>query len=307
MEMLSSHNDLVHEAFHVKGCGNALSKLVLGRAIHGMFSQIGYYTTVPTKEQCSAMISELKENRPFVLKLIDLFSKSSFFFERETNFVALIGKKYDFLTGEIENSKGLCIPPALYFEHLNHHVIPYSQASGYSFEGENYMVGALSRLNLDASELNPETRKDCSEYLNVFPSKNIFHNNLAQAIEILHCIDNALEILETTDFQPETKPTVEPRQTDGIGLIEAPRGNLFYLVSLNKDGKIRFGDIVTPSSQNQINMENDLKKRVQELIGKDAAKKEIVFEMEKIIRAYDPCFSCASHFLKVKWTGIKPA
>lgn len=305
MEMLSSHPDLVHDAFHVKGCGNALSKLVLGRAIHGMFCQIGYYTNVPTKEQSQKMVAELKENREPVLKLIDLFYRSASSFERETNFVALIGKKYDFLTGEIENSKGLCIPPSLYFEHLNHRVIPYSQASGYEFEGENYMVGALARLNLDAGELNSETKKDCSEYLKAFPSKNMYHNNLAQAIEILHSIDNAVEILESTDFKPETKPVVQPKQTDGIGLIEAPRGNLFYLISMEKGGKIRYGDIVTPSSQNQINLENDLKKLVQGLVSQDSPKTKIIFEMEKLIRAYDPCFSCASHFLKVKWKEEK--
>ncbi|MBU0636446.1 nickel-dependent hydrogenase large subunit [Candidatus Micrarchaeota archaeon] len=304
MELLDNHKEVVHQAFHVKGVGNALSKLVLGRAIHGLYSQVGYYTNVPKKEEIQTLVKELKENRPAVLKLIDIFSKSDFLFERNTDFVAVIGDKYDFLTGEIHSSAGLCVSPQWYFEHLNHRVIPYSQASGYELEGEDYMVGALARLNMNQKQLNAETKKECSEYLKVFPSKNIFHNNLAQGIEILHCIDNALEVLESTDFKPESKPVLQPKAADGIGLIEAPRGNLYYLVSINSDGKLRYGNIITPSSQNQINMENDLKKLIPPLL--DQPKQKIIFEMEKLIRAYDPCFSCASHFLIVKWTGDKP-
>ncbi|MFH0955435.1 MAG: nickel-dependent hydrogenase large subunit [Candidatus Micrarchaeota archaeon] len=304
MEMASSHSELVHDAFSVKSAGNSLSKLVLGRAIHGLFCQIGYYTQLPSKEDCQKMVAELKQQRSKVIRLIGIFSKTKFSFERETHFVSLVGNRYDFLSGEIHSSQGLCIPKEFFFQHLNHVVIPYSQASGYELEGENYMTGALARLNLNKKNLHPDTVRDLSEYLKLFPSNNIFHNNLAQAIEILHCIDSAIEILESTDFKPEPKPAVVPKAADGVSLIEAPRGNLYYLISMLKDGKIHYGNIITPSSQNQVNMENDLKTLIPPLL--DQPKEKIVFEMEKLIRAYDPCFSCASHFLKVKWNGQKP-
>lgn len=305
MEMTSTHPQLVKDAFAVKSAGNALSKLVLGRAIHGLFCQIGFYTQIPTAEQCKTMAAELKAVRNPVLKLIELFSKSQFSFERPTHFVSLVDSKYDFLSGDIHSSEGLCIPKEFFFQHLNHKVIPYSQASGYAFEGQNYMTGALARLNLNQQNLHADTRRDAASYLNRFPSHNIFDNNLGQAIEILHGIDRSVEILESADFKVEPKINAEPKAVDGVGLIEAPRGNLYYLLSLDKDGKIRFGNIITPSSQNQVNMENDLRTLIPTLL--DKPRDAIVYEMEKLIRAYDPCFSCASHFLKVKWTGDKPS
>ncbi len=304
MELAKTNHDLVHEAFHVKGTGNALSKLVLGRAVHGLFAQVGYYSQTPAKPQIAEVIKELTENREAALRLCEIFYNSKFEFERTTNFVALVGKQFDYLSGEIHSSQGLCIPPQLYFQHLNHITKPYSQASAYELEGKDFMTGALARLNMIKDKLHKDTKKDCAKYLKKFPSKNIFDNNLGQAIEIVHGIDRSLEILETTEFRPDTKPQLVPKKADGIGLLEAPRGNLYYRLSTDESGNITYADIVTPSSQNQINMENDLKK----LIGLhlDKPREQIEFEMEKLIRAYDPCFSCASHFLKVKWIGQKP-
>ena len=305
MELAKTNHDLVHEAFHVKGAGNALSRLVLGRAVHGLFAQVGYYSQTPSKEQINEVIKELKENRDAALRLCEIFYNSKFEFERTTNFVSLVGERFDYLTGEIHSSLGLCISPQMYRKHLDHVVKPYSQASAYALEGKDYMTGALPRLNMIKDKLHPDTQKSCHEYLKVFPSKNIFHNNLAQAIEIVHGIDRSVEILETNEFKADTKPALIPKKSDGIGSLEAPRGNLYYLLSTDEQGHVTFADIITPSSQNQINMENDLRKLIRGNL--DKSREEIEFEMEKLIRAYDPCFSCASHFLKVKWNGQKPA
>ena len=92
---------------------------------------------------------------------------------------------------------------------------------------------------------------------------------------------------------------VKPREGTGIGVIEAPRGTLYYRLDLNKEGLVKFANLVIPSAQNQINMERDIAKLVQENISLD--KEKIEYAIEKLIRAYDPCMSCASHFLKVNW------
>jgi coenzyme F420-reducing hydrogenase alpha subunit len=304
MELAKTHHDLVHEAFHVKGAGNNLSKLVLGRAVHGQFAQIGYFTNTPTPEGVKAVVDELKDTRAMALRACDLFYKSPFELKRTTHFVALGGGDYNYLDGEIHSTQGLCVSPAMYRKHLEHIVKPYSQASAYALDKTDYMTGSLARVNLNKKQLHRDTVRDCKQYLSVFPSKNIFHNNLAQALEIVHGIDRSLEILETTEFKPDTKPQITAKKSDGIGLLEAPRGNLYYMLSTNADGAITFADIITPSSQNQNNMENDLRQVVQQNL--DKPRETIEFEMEKLIRAYDPCFSCASHFLKVKWVGQKP-
>ena len=89
------------------------------------------------------------------------------------------------------------------------------------------------------------------------------------------------------------------KDASNVGVIEAPRGTLYYQLKIKKDGLVKDGAIIVPTQQNQINMKNDIWKLVQDSIGK--RRSWLVKECEKLIRAYDPCMSCASHFLRVKW------
>jgi len=134
----------------------------------------------------------------------------------------------------------------------------------------------------------------------IFPSTDIFRSNLAQAIEILHSLDHAIDILKHTRISAEPIIKKAPRDAVGVGVVEAPRGTLYHKYWLRKDGIVEKGEIVVPTGQNQINIEEDIHKLVNDLLP-DASKDEIGYEIEKLIRAYDPCMSCAAHFLRVKW------
>jgi coenzyme F420-reducing hydrogenase alpha subunit len=294
-----SQENLIKKALAVKSSGNNLSKIVAGRAIHATFTEVGRFSHIPSQEDIKKIIKELKSVRDYTMEFAQMFYDSNFRLERDTDFVSLVTKDYSFLQGEIKDSRGLKIPEEDYWGHLTRVVIPYSQASGYQFEGRGYMVGALARMNLNKNNLDSNTKKDMSKFINVFPSKNIFHNNLAQAIEILHSIDHSIKILESSDFKEEPHTPIQVKEGDGVGLIEAPRGTLYYMLSVNKEGKIRFGNIIVPTAQNQINMERDIAQLVEKNI--DMEKKRLEFEIEKLIRAYDPCMSCASHFLRINW------
>ncbi|MBU5687847.1 MAG: nickel-dependent hydrogenase large subunit [Candidatus Aenigmarchaeota archaeon] len=299
LEFDNSLSKWVEHAFAVKGAGNNLSKLIAGRAVHATYEQIGYFSNLPKKEDINKMIAELKQVREKVFDLLEILYNCDFKFERKTNFVALCTNDFSFLEGKIKSSDGIEIEEEDYWDYLNRVVIPYSQATGFKFEGKEYMVGASARLTLNKDALHKETKKDAKKYLDVFPSYNVYHNNLAQAIEILHSIDHSIEILETSDFKDEPRPEIKIKGGKGIGVVEAPRGTLYHMIDLTSDGKIRYGNFVIPTAQNQIKMENDIKILVEQILDKD--KHEIQHEIEKLIRAYDPCMSCASHFLKIKW------
>ena len=146
-------------------------------------------------------LKELKYARPLVIDLIDLFANWTESFQRDTDFVALATKDYSFLEGEIKSTHGMVIHENDYMNHLIKVIIPYSNAAGYEFEGEEFMVGALARMNVNSDNLHADTKKSAGKYLKTFPSNDIFRNNLAQAIEILHCIDHSVEILENTKFK----------------------------------------------------------------------------------------------------------
>jgi len=299
LELSESNHDLVHDAFAVKAVGNHLSILAAGRSVHAPYPIIGGFTHFPEKAGIEKVLQELKDIRVTVLKLVKLFYESKSSFVRETNFVALAAEEYGFLEGCIKSTEGFCIDEKDYYNHLKKVVIPYSQALGYEFEGKDYMVGALARMNLNKDNLHENTKRSISRYLRLFPSSNIFHNNLAQAIEILHSIDHSVTILEDNEFVKEAPAQPLYADAENVGVIEAPRGTLYYQLNMNKEGFVKNGTIIVPTQQNQINMKNDIWKFVQDNINK--RKSWIISECEKLIRAYDPCMSCASHFLKVKW------
>jgi len=303
LDLADKNKELIHQALHVKEAGNNLSNLVAGRAVHAPFEQVGGFSHLPDPIKIEAVIKELKSVRQNIVELAEIFYNCKWQIERETNFVALVTPDFSFLEGKICSTSGACILEENYWDHLHNVVLPYSQASGFKFEGQEYMVGALARVNLNKESLHPNTKKEMKKYLAVFPSNNIYHNNLAQAIEILHSIDHAIEILASTKFKKEE--IIKPSSLDGegVGVIEAPRGTLYYWLGID-NGKVRYANLVIPTAQNLINMREDIRQTVSEICENytpSQCEKMIRKEVEKIIRAYDPCMSCASHFLRINW------
>lgn len=288
--------------FAIKAAGNNLGKRVGGRSVHAPYAAVGGFTVLPKQEELLKSIAELAKVRHIVLDLIDLFAKRDFTLERKNiDFAALVDDEYSFLYGDIMKNDGSKILTQNYGELLEHISIPYSHASGYKLSGRVYMVGALARLNLARDNLHPQTKKDAAKYLALFPSQNIFHNNLAQAIEILHAVDSSIDIIKKLKIVPEKAVVTQRKEGVGIGVIEAPRGTLYYKLEVDVSGKIKTGQIVVPTGQNQIGVEASIRQYLEENIDNLNSKEVIEHEVEKIVRAYDPCMSCASHFLKIKW------
>lgn len=298
LDLAEKNKELIHQALHVKEAGNNLSKLVAGRSVHAPYEQVGGFSKEVNNEKVGSAIEELKSVRQFVIELTDLLYKCDWDVQWKDNFVALITDDFSFLEGKIKSAAGAVIEEKDYWDHLHNVVIPYSQADSFRFEGGNYMVGSLARINMNKDSLHENTKKDMAKYLEVFPSKNIFHNNLAQAIEILHAIDHAVEILENNTFKKEEPVQAEKQTGEGVGVIEAPRGTLYYYLGID-EGKVRYANLVIPTAQNLIAMQEVIREMLPPII--DQGEEVIKKESEKVIRAFDPCMSCASHFLKINW------
>ncbi|HEY4497184.1 MAG TPA: nickel-dependent hydrogenase large subunit [Candidatus Paceibacterota bacterium] len=293
-------HQLLHDAFEIKAAGNYLSTLIAGRSVHALHPTIGGFLHFPDEAGVAEAIKKLESIRPAVERLIKVFAETPFHFERETIFTAIVPERYGFINGIIRTSDGDAIPEEKFGEHLERVVLPYSQASAYKREGKAYMVGALSRMNLAKDLLHPRTKETLGATLDLFPSIDVYRNNLAQAIEILHAIDDGLDILRNEKIQPEPVIKGQNRDAEGVGVVEAPRGTLYHKVKLASNGLVTGGEVVVPTGQNQINIEEDIARLVEDLI-EEVPKEKMGFEIEKLIRAYDPCMSCAAHFLKIKW------
>ncbi len=299
----ATQHQMLHDAFTVKGAGDSLARLIAGRSVHAINPTIGGFLKIPTNEEIQPVILKLTESRAAALRLINIFLEAPFHFDRQTHFMALVGDdKYNYLQGKIISDDGTIKEEANFHDHLERVIIPYSQASGYEYQGKSYMVGSLARINLAKEKLNPSTKKDAARALEKFPSTDIYLNNVAQAIEILNSLDNSVELLKNEIWQSEPIIKIIPPKEEsiGIGVIEAPRGTLYHKIKVGTDNKIIEGEIVVPTGQNQINIEQDIVTLVENSLDK-LEKEQIVTEIEKLIRAYDPCLSCASHFMKVNW------
>lgn len=293
---------LLHDSFEIKRLGSKITEVVIGAAIHAPFPTVGGFLKLPDSERLADLALSLEAIRPRVLRGIRTFFEWPESLVRNSDYLCLRREgSYDFIEGEIINSSGKRVAEEKFHDFLKSVVIPYSQAEGYIFSDthEDYLVGALARMNFNRDLLNLRTRNDTDRFLSVFPSNNIFRNNLAQAVEILHCVDDAIEILKSIEIVDEKPIRQAFRSGIGVGVVEAPRGILYHMADVDGEGLIRDYDVIVPTAQNQINIENDLKKFFSENL--DRGEEYLRFETEKIIRAYDPCMSCATNFLKIDW------
>src|SRR5215216_3515716 len=293
---------LLHDSFDIKRLGTDITNAIIGAAVHAPWPTVGGFLKSPDQTKFPDLIAPLEAIRPRVLRGIDTFFEWDASLVRNTDYLGLRNeRRFDFLEGDVVNSNGKRIARSEFKNYLQYVQIPHSHAEGYRFSDtqEDYLVGALARVNLNQDLLHPHTKDDIASSLTAFPSNNIYHNNLAQAIEILQCVDDAIDILRTiqlADEEPIRKPT---QAGTGVSLIEAPRGLLYHMAKVDEEGVIEDYDVVVPTAQNQINIENDLKDYFNENLDKD--EETLRANAESIVRAYDPCMSCATNFLKIDW------
>lgn len=293
---------LLHDSFDIKRLGSDITDVIIGAAIHAPYPTIGGFLKTPDSSKFPDLIQRLESLRPQVLRGIETFYNYKEELVTDSDFICLRNdSSFDFIEGELINSTGRKVPEEKMHDFLKSVVVPYSQSEGYVFsdEHENYLAGSLARLNFNKDLLNPRTKKDSEKYLEAFPSKNIHHNNLAQAIEILQCVDDAIDILKSIKIVDEKPVKFEKRAGVGVGVVEAPRGTLYHMAKVNEKGIMEDYDVIVPTSQNQISIEKNLKKYFGDNL--DKPENELKLEAEKIIRAYDPCMSCATNFLKIDW------
>lgn len=297
-------HQFLHDLFEVKEVGNQLSIIVGGRSVHAPYPTIGGFTHWPKIDELKSLLPRLEAIRTKIVNLMKVFEKSGWVIRPKFPLVysSLVSEDFSFLEGKIKTSDDKIIEEKDLGVHLDGVIIPYSHARGFLMEGDLFMVGALSRINLAKNYLHQKTKETVASYLSYFPSNNFFDNNLAQAIEIIQAVDLAKEVIgQLQEIKPEQPKKIISQRSVGVGVIEAPRGTLYHQLAIDEQGTIEHAEIVVPTGQNQIVIEKGIYQIVEELLAKGEGKEKIVYQMEKFIRAFDPCMSCAAHFLKVKW------
>lgn len=308
--MAKDYNNQIKDCLEIVRVGNELVELIGGRDMHPFVPVAGGFTKTKSKEEYERVLGELKAIIPRVKDTIKLFASLNVpkYKKEDTVFFSLENhESFPLLTGDLITNTGLRFPKEKYLDFLNEYFHEGSTAKFAVIEGKEFMTGALARINNSFDRLSSSTKEMIEELELDFPSTNLFDNNLAQALETLHWLERGIEILENNEFIQEEiiKPELDGEREEyrGIGVIEVPRGILFHDYTFNKEGYLIKANIITPTVQNLADMEINIKTYLNEVLQEndEKDKQELQIEIEKMIRAFDPCFSCSTHFLKVNW------
>lgn len=292
--------DVVQRGLQMKKFGNEIVRVIGGREIHPINVRVGGFYKLPTKTQLLELGEKLKWAREVAIETVKWVSKFDFpDFEQEYNYVALHhDQEYPFNEGRIISNKGLNIAVKDYDDHFTEQHVKHSNALHSVLHGsENYFVGPLARYNLNFDQLSALTKETAKEIGLSRACNNPFQSIIIRSLEILYAFDEALRIIDNYEMPPQASVAIEPKASTGYGCTEAPRGMIYHRYSIDDQGLILDAKIVPPTSQNQKTIEKDLSSFVPKYL--DLPEDKLTWHCEQAVRNYDPCISCATHFLKL--------
>jgi coenzyme F420-reducing hydrogenase alpha subunit len=222
-------------------------------------------------------------------------------FERDTEYVSLTKPdEYAFIDGDIVTSDGVRVPAEDYRQVTNEYLVPYSSAKFTRNKRESLMVGALARFNNNYAQLHPRA-KDAAAALGIKPKvTNTFLNSAAQVVEVVHCTEDAISVIDQLlelGVRPEPFAPLQKMAGEGVGVCEVPRGLLIHNYEIGEGGKLTGANCIIPTNQNLGNLQADFRERVPQIMNRPVDKMQL--DLEMLVRAYDPCISCSVHVLEV--------
>jgi sulfhydrogenase subunit alpha len=299
LEMARSHPDLVKQGLRMKKAGNQLLTLLGGRSVHPVSVKIGGFSQVPTRSALNALKDECLWARDAAVETIRWASGFEFRDpEQAYTFLALRGPaEYPMNEGDLMTNKGHRLAQSAFEHHFHEEQVPYSNALHCTFHGKSYLTGPLARLALNQDQLSSLTQEVLRSTGFTLPFPRASMGIVARSVEVLYAFDEALRLID--QYEPPSTASVPVTLCAGTGMAatEAPRGVLYHRYEVNADGTIRLAKIIPPTSQNQRRMEDDLRKLLPGILHLN--DKEAGMKCEELIRSYDPCISCATHFLKL--------
>jgi len=303
----TEHTDALLKIIKLHRLSNEMSDLICGRTVHPIRLVVGGFSAVPTEKQLINLkknLADSVETTKDVAEVILSVADNIPDFTRETEYIGLSSEdEYAFYDGSITSTDtGVHPDNNDYKSIMNEFVVPQSTAKYAKHARDSYMVGALARFNLNSKQLHPLAK----EIANMFGLKpicyNPFMNTIAQVIEFVHNIEDSIKIIDqlVEDVIDDTeKPEkINADEGRGVGIVEVPRGILVHDYII-KDKKCLHANCIIPTNQNHANIQKDMEEFVPQII--DKSKKEIELNLEMLVRAYDPCISCSTHYLDVKF------
>lgn len=296
--LAQTHPEVVRRALHIKKLGNELTTIVGGRPVHPITAVIGGFSAEPTSHELEALATALHAVANDAAETVALFAGFEVpeFVSAGEMLALRADADYAVYDGEVcALDAGWCRPPREYREFVTETTVAHSNAKHATVDGRTFMVGALARVNLSWDRLLPSARVVASKAGLRPVTRNTFHNNLCQAIELVDAAERCALLCERLISEGGSSAPVPftVKAGEGTAATEAPRGTLYHTLALGDDGLITAGDVITPTAQNLANLEADMRAYAPTVA--HLPEDEFILAIERLVRAYDPCLSCAVH------------
>lgn len=302
IEMAAKYPLEVNRGLQLKKHGNRLLEVLGGRAIHPINVTVGGFYKAPRRDEMATLIPDFEWGLQAAIDTVRWVATLNFpDFNQDYEMIALVHpEEYPFNEGDVKSSSGRCVSMQNYEKEFEEVHVEHSTAlQSVRTDGRtSYFVGPLARVNLARDQLVPEARRLADEIGLENPCRNPYKSIIARALELVQVYTEALAILK--EYQPFHPPRIayDYRAGSGCWVTEAPRGLIFHRYSVDEFGKVQAAKIVPPTSQNQLQIENDLMQMIPAIVHE--SDDEVALKCEKLVRSYDPCISCSTHFLKVR-------
>jgi coenzyme F420-reducing hydrogenase alpha subunit len=301
LELAAEMPEVVKNALRLKKIGNTLLKIIGGRSVHPVNVCIGGFYSWPDAKDLKALLSELEWGLGASIDTVKLALTLPYpDLEIDYEFVALHHPdEYAVTEGEILSSSRGSLPVAEYeSKYIEEHVRHSNALHSHTVDGNTYIVGPLARLNLNHEQLLPEAKRVLAESGIQLPLKNPYKSLIARGIELVQAYEEAIQLIKAYNPSGPSHIEFKLKAGEGAGATEAPRGLLYHRYQIDENGLVQFAKITPPTAQNLPRIEADLFELAQKIINLPEA--EATLTAEHLVRSYDPCISCATHFLKLK-------
>ena len=300
--MAADHPQEVEQALRLKKIGNRLLAILGGRSVHPVSVCVGGFYKAPHRKELESLSADLRWGIEASKETLAFVTSLSFpSYTPDYEFVSVSHpNEYPMNERRIVSSKGVDIEPEEFERvYLEEH-IEYSTAlhSSRADSGASYFVGPLARINLNLDKLMPQALEAARTCGVSWPCRNPYMGIVARAIELIHACEEALAIIEAYREPASSRVEFKVHAGQGCAATEAPRGLLYHRYRIDDRGLVEFSRIVPPTAQNYHRMEDDLKAILPGVL--DQSEAEIAQVCEKLIRTYDPCISCSTHFVKLR-------
>lgn len=303
--LADSDPELFQQALALKALGNELCTRVGGRSIHPITAVVGGFTHEISSEDYLDLAQRMEEMIPFAVKSVDLFNSFPLpDLKTEGDMLAMIEDEYYPI--ECSDTARFLLADLTFdanevHDYIEEYSVGHSAAlfARVKATGKPYMTSALARINASWKYLSSSAKVAAAKASLRPPQYNTMRNNVAQAVELVDALERCAGIcrkLADNEIPGSSLPveyTVKAGR--GVGYTEAPRGALFHDLELDEEGKVVHASIMTPTAQNVANLEADMWQLAEILVKQGLSKDEIKLEIEKLVRAYDPCLSCSVH------------